>query len=241
MYNFIFDIDDTVYDQIIPFKKAFDRNFAQYAALSLDDLYRHNRHFSDEVFEQTVRGEMTLEDMHAYRITEAFRVMGIEISREEALRFQRDYAAAQGELEPTPDMREALDYCRDRGLKCGVITNGPAEHQRKKVKQLGIYDWIKRENVVVSGELEFMKPDVRIFRHVERLLGIKPENTYYIGDSYANDIVGAKGAGWKAIWIDRRGTRVPEGGMQPDITLRGKDSVAAAIRGICEMETESVT
>lgn len=234
MYNFVFDIDDTVYDQIIPFKKAFDRNFARYAGLSLDDLYRHNRHFSDEVFEQTVRGEMTLEDMHAYRITEAFRVMGIGISREEALRFQQDYAAAQGELEPTPDMREALDYCRDQGLTFGVITNGPAEHQRKKVKQLGIYDWIKHENVVVSGELAFMKPDVRIFRHVEQLLGIEPEKTYYIGDSYANDIVGAHGAGWKSIWINRRGAQIPEGGVQPDLTLGGDDSITAVIRELCE-------
>ncbi len=234
MYNFIFDIDDTIYDQIIPFKKAFDRNFERYAELSLDDLYRHNRHFSDEVFEQTVRGEMSLEDMHAYRITEAFRVMGVEISREEALRFQQDYASAQGELEPAPDMREALDYCRDHGLTFGVITNGPAEHQRKKVRQLGIYDWIKYEDVVVSGELAFMKPDVRIFRHTEQLLGIEPENTYYIGDSYANDIVGAKGAGWKAIWIDRRGMRIPEDGVKPDITLRGQDSIAETIRKICE-------
>ncbi|GGO04853.1 HAD family hydrolase [Saccharibacillus kuerlensis] len=234
MYSFIFDIDDTVYDQIIPFKKAFDRSFARYAELSLDDLYRYNRHFSDEVFEQTVRGEMTLEDMHAYRITEAFRVMKVNISREEALQFQQDYAAAQGELELTPDMRKALDYCLAKGLKFGVITNGPAEHQRKKVQQLGIYDWLKHDEVFVSGELDFMKPDQRIFRHVEERLGLDPEKTYYIGDSYANDIVGAKGAGWKAIWIDRRGTQIPEGGVQPDITLTGNDSIVETIRRICE-------
>ncbi|WP_172253176.1 HAD family hydrolase [Saccharibacillus deserti] len=237
MSHFIFDIDDTIYDQIIPFKKAFDRNFARYAHLSLDDLYRYNRHFSDEVFEQTVRGEMTLEDMHAYRITEAFRVLEIRISREEALRFQQDYAAAQGELEPTPDMREALDYCLAKGLKFGVITNGPAEHQRKKVKQLGIYDWLKPQEVFVSGELGFMKPDPRIFRHVEEKLGLDRRRTYYIGDSYANDIVGAKGAGWQAIWIDRRGHTLPEDGAQPDITLGAHDSVAETIRWICEGES----
>ena len=234
MYNFVFDIDDTVYDQMIPFQKAFEKNFSQYSQLSLSELYRHNRYYSDEVFDLTVKGEMSIEKMHIYRISEAFRVMGIGISDAEALQFQQDYVAAQQELEPTPDMREALNYCRDHGLKFGVITNGPAQHQRKKVKQLGIYDWLDYDQVVVSGELEFMKPDVRIFRHTEKLLGIQAENTYYIGDSYANDIVGAKGAGWHTIWINRREGHIPADGVQPDLILNNDDSIATVIRKLCE-------
>lgn len=236
MYSFIFDIDDTVYDQIVPFRCAFERNFARYAdQVSLPDLYRHNRRFSDEIFERQQRGEISLEDMHVYRITEAFRVLGIEIPREEAEAFQRDYAAAQHEIVLTEDMREALDYCRDHGLTIGVITNGAGEHQRGKVERLGIYAWVPREAVFVSGEVGFAKPDVRIFRRAEDTLGLDPAKTYYIGDSYANDIVGAAAAGWKSIWIDRRGTRIPEGGVQPDLRLGEHDSIAAAIRRLCEL------
>ncbi|OWA35541.1 hydrolase [Saccharibacillus sp. O16] len=234
MYNFIFDIDDTVYDQIVPFRQAFERNFARYTHLPLDELYRQNRRFSDAIFEQQQRGEISLEDMHVYRITEAFRVMGIEIPREEALAFQRDYAAAQHEIVLTPDMQEALDYCRVRGLKIGVITNGAGDHQRGKVERLGIYDWMPREAVFVSGEVGFAKPDVRIFRRAEEMLGLDPAHTYYVGDSYANDIVGAAAAGWKSIWIHRRGAQIPEGGVQPDLTLGEGDSIAAAIRELCE-------
>lgn len=234
MYSFIFDIDDTVYDQMLPFRQAFERNFAEHGDLPLHDLYRHNRKFSDEVFELTVRGEMTLEDMQVYRITEAMKTMGIGITRAEALGFQDGYAAAQQELRLTSDIREALDYCRDLGLKIGVITNGPGEHQRGKVERLGVYAWVKPEHVFISGELGCMKPDRRIFRHAEETLGLEREWTYYVGDSYANDIVGAKGAGWKSIWIDRRGQRIPEGGAQPDVRIAEGDSIAATIRGICE-------
>ena len=36
---------------------------------------------------------------------------------------------------------------------------------------------------------------------VENEMGHDPEDSYYIGDSYRNDVVGAKMAGWNAIWV----------------------------------------
>ena len=35
-------------------------------------------------------------------------------------------------------------------------------------------------------------------------MGLSKKETYCIGDSYENDVDGAKNAGWKAIWFNHR-------------------------------------
>ncbi len=42
-----------------------------------------------------------------------------------------------------------------------------------------------------------------------------------MGDSYENDIEGAKGAGWNAIWYNHRNHR-PTGSAEPDYMVRSE-------------------
>ena len=37
----------------------------------------------------------------------------------------------------------------------GIITNGPTEHQLKKVKKLGLYDYVDPKRVIVSQATGF--------------------------------------------------------------------------------------
>ena len=60
--------------------------------------------------------------------------------------------------------------------------------------------------------------DVKIFRMAEEKWGMKPENTYMIGDSLENDITGARNAGWKTIWMNYHRYALPEGVEKPDYT-----------------------
>ena len=50
------------------------------------------------------------------------------------------------------------------------------------------------------------KPDKGIFEIVERQLGVGPEACVLVGDHPVNDVAGARGAGWRSVWIDRDGT-----------------------------------
>lgn len=116
MYSFLFDIDDTVYDQLSPFREAFAKQFARFAHIPLEELYRHSRKFSDEVFEQTERGEMSREEMHIYRITAAFKMFDIEISASAARQFQLDYEAQQQRICLLPEIADVLHYCKSQGF-----------------------------------------------------------------------------------------------------------------------------
>jgi putative hydrolase of the HAD superfamily len=46
------------------------------------------------------------------------------------------------------------------------------------------------------------------------MTGTAPENSLYVGDTWANDVVGALAAGWKVCWYNPRG-RQPGGDHTP--------------------------
>lgn len=233
MYSFLFDIDDTVYDQFSPFREAFAKQFARFAHIPLEALYRHSRKFSDEVFEQTERGEMSREEMHIYRITAAFKMFDIEISASAARQFQLDYEAQQQRICLLPEIVDVLNYCKSQGFILGIITNGPKEHQLAKIAQLRLSRWISPQHVLISGALGIAKPDKRIFVHAQERIGLDPDKTYYVGDSYENDIIGAKQAGWGAIWVNRRKRAPVATDIYPDFIVDEQRSIQEVIRTIC--------
>ena len=54
------------------------------------------------------------------------------------------------------------------------------------------------EGVLVSGEIGLIKPDPRIFRHLERTCGLAPERSVFIDDSLRN-VEAARGLGYHAL------------------------------------------
>ncbi|MCA0970439.1 HAD family hydrolase [Halobacillus litoralis] len=232
MTHIILDVDDTLYNQLTPFEKAY-RELFNHLDVPVDQLFVKSRYYSEEVFDLVSNGEMDKHEMHIYRISKAFAYFDIEILREEAERFQALYAQNQKEIELDPEMVELLNEAESHGLKIGVITNGPGEHQANKVEQLQIKNWVDENHIFISGKLGIAKPSTEIFRIVEREMGIAPENAYYIGDSYGHDIVGAKKAGWNAVWINRRKHEIPsDAEHRPDYIIDGEESPVSVLRRI---------
>ncbi len=60
------------------------------------------------------------------------------------------------------------------------------------------------EKVFISAEVGCEKPDPRIFRLVERELGVKPGQVVHVGDSEFHDIAGARAAGWASFLLADR-------------------------------------
>lgn len=219
MINLIFDVDDTLYNQLTPFYIAYDKVFSSIKNISVKDLYISSRKHSDEVFHLTESGKMSIEEMHVYRIIKAFEELGSSITEKDAQNFQDEYIYQQSQITLIPEMEQALNFAEERNINIGIITNGPSSHQRMKLKQLNIEKWIDEKNIFISSEVGFSKPDVNIFRLAEKFMSLDRENTYYIGDSYKNDVVGAKKAGWKSIWINHRKHRVEELVYKPDFII----------------------
>jgi len=232
MQAIFFDVDDTLYDQLRPFARAFEKNF-NFKDISLEILYNASRKLSDEVFQLVENGDMDIQDMHVYRIKQALAHFGKKISYKEAAMFQKDYEFFQKDIVLLPDIIDVLNFCFQNKITMGIITNGPLDHQKRKIKQLGIESWIPSKNIIISSEVGLAKPDVRVFRLAETKVQTDNGNLFYVGDSFQNDIIGAKKAGWKAIWCNRRCHRKNYHTIEPDYVISGKDKLLKIIQKLC--------
>lgn len=201
MIGLVFDVDDTLYEQIVPFENAYKSLFDM--DINMEQFYLLSRHYSDVKFEASRNGEMTMDEYHIYRIQEAARDLGVFLTDEQALNMQKEYKKNQQKLQMSNITISILELAKESDVKLGIITNGPREHQWSKVKVLGVERWIDKENIIVSGDYSINKPDIRIFEIMQEKLKLPNHSLYYIGDSLENDIVGATNAGWKVIWINR--------------------------------------
>jgi putative hydrolase of the HAD superfamily len=81
-----------------------------------------------------------------------------------------------------------------------------------EMAMLGLTQFFKFS--ILSSRFGFKKPDVRLFDIAMKKLMIKPEESVYIGDNPAKDLIGAKKAGMKFILF--RSEYKPNNDFQPD-------------------------
>ena len=76
------------------------------------------------------------------------------------------------------------------------------------------------EEILISVEVGWRKPNRRIFERAFNLLDIKPQEAICVGDNPQTDIVGSKSVGMDVIWINRNKNRenlpVAQGIPKPD-------------------------
>ncbi|CYU13178.1 HAD family hydrolase [Streptococcus suis] len=229
MKALIFDVDDTLYDQIQPFERALERHI-EVAREQIELLYLSFRRYADEVFEATAIGKMSLKDSHIYRMKHALEDFGYQVSDATALAIQIDYDYFQGQIELSPVFPEIFSWCQAQGIAMGIITNGPYRHQLRKIRTMGLVNWFELEHVLISGQVGITKPNPAIFQLMEERLGMSGEDICYLGDSFENDVVGAKAANWKAIWFNHRKRVEPIAPYQADKVVTDWDELVEVIQ-----------
>jgi putative hydrolase of the HAD superfamily len=70
----------------------------------------------------------------------------------------------------------------------------------KAIRRVGLGEYFKA--VFTAREIGHKKPEVGFFRQIERVLGGTTQQMVMVGDQYAVDVLGAKTAGWKAVWYN---------------------------------------
>ena len=226
-----FDVDDTLYDQRETFCTAFRETIGRgkdFSASLLDQVYLRSMYYNEKRFDEIQKGTLNSNRIIEYRILHACEDYDIPVSPDQAVGFRKHYIEAQGELRLTPVMEELLDLLRGK-MGVGIITNGRYEHQLRKIQALGLTRWVGERNILISGGFGKAKPDPDIFMEAQNRTGADVADMIYVGDSYERDVVGAKKAGWTAIWMNRRGHTLPEGGLIPDDVVHTEKELADLI------------
>ena len=86
-------------------------------------------------------------------------------------------------------------------FRIGILTDLYLEIQLKKLKKLGILDFV--DAVVTSEEVEREKPSKHMFLDISYKLGVMPYQCIYFGDT-RNDILGASFVGMRTVAVGRR-------------------------------------
>lgn len=83
--------------------------------------------------------------------------------------------------------------------------------------------------VVVSGAVNKRKPSPEIFEKALKKLGVSAENSVFVGDTVDADVMGAKAAGMKSIFIERRLQKEAEQAC-PSQTIKNLSQLSDAIK-----------
>jgi putative hydrolase of the HAD superfamily len=111
-----------------------------------------------------------------------------------------DLFAGEGVWDLYEEVTGVLELLRSSGLRLGVLSNFD-ERLEVILEDLGVRGFF--DTVVFSSGTGTRKPDPAIFRLAAEGLGLEPEEIIHVGDSYAEDYLGAIQAGMKAVLLDR--------------------------------------
>jgi putative hydrolase of the HAD superfamily len=98
------------------------------------------------------------------------------------------------------DALPVLDELRRHGLKIGLISNG-----QRDLDEFVEHHTLDVDAVVGSKAHGRVKPHASIFVAALEALAVRPDETAMVGDSYEDDIEGARALGIRAILLDRDG------------------------------------
>jgi len=218
----LFDLDDTLHDDSLAYRRAAERAAADGAresgadvrALFLAYVARAER-FWHELTARTL--ETKLVAMREAMWTGALADCGVddaELGARLAFAYNRYRADV---LELWPGVLDMLAHLRAAGLKIGIVTNGFSETHREKIALLGLEHAV--DGTFIADEIGRVQPDPEFFFHAARELGVAPADCAVVGDRYDRDITGAHAAGMFAIWLDVRAEGAPAGKRPPDATV----------------------
>jgi 2-haloacid dehalogenase len=144
---------------------------------------------------------------------------GIEYTSEEV----RYLVGEIEKLKPFPEVPAALARLQTK-YKLVVLSNGDPD-MLETAKQ---YHKIPFDRVISVAEANSFKPHVATYRKAAEIVNLRPEQILFVAN-HAFDCIGAKSAGMRTAFIDRRSRPFGDTPHQPDILVPTMKDLAEAI------------
>jgi putative hydrolase of the HAD superfamily len=185
----LFDLDDTLVDRAAGLRKYAEHLHADFCAMlhSCDVLDLHN-------------DLIAADDFGSMRQAEALATSHLWRTAPEADVLYEHWGAHFGSMATLfPGCLQLLIDLRRTSVRLGLITNGESAMQRSKISAIEVAPLM--EVIVISSEVGFRKPDLRIFALALEHLGCAPPDAWFVGDHPDQDIRGAAAAGLRSFWV----------------------------------------
>ncbi|GCE23725.1 HAD family hydrolase [Dictyobacter kobayashii] len=196
----LFDLDDTLHHRSKAFygwAREFAQRYhdpAQKAELEgmvdyLVEIDNHGYTPRDEYFTRVQRNYPQVSGSHEQLIAE----------------YQRDVI---GHIVLEDEILYLLQKLQAQQIPFGIVTNGEAQQQKRKIQTLGIDAFT--DCIFVSKEFGAQKPDPSIFLAAAQCLQKPTSEILFVGDNPEFDIWGAHQVGMKTVWIHHAPRQWPE-------------------------------
>lgn len=183
----VFDLDDTLYDEITYVKSGF---------MAVANVYMpQNPHamFATmvQILERDGRGKVFDNALKHFGFTSKKDV-------QKALGIYRNHIP---KICLNEDAREILSHYKNTPLY--IVTDGNKLVQERKVKALGLEKFVKKAFITHRYGTIHAKPSPYCFEKIALLEGVKNEEIVYIADNVNKDFIGIKKLGFQSVRISQ--------------------------------------
>jgi putative hydrolase of the HAD superfamily len=177
---FVFDLDDTLYNEIDYLKSA-------YRFISEVVVGENNESLYQEMLKIYFSGRNTFEF-----ILNKYPEKNITLKK--LLYLYRNH---RPDILLREGVSEMLKEMKNRNAITGIITDGRSITQRNKIKALGLENVI--DTLIISEEFGCEKPSPALFESL--MINPSCSQYYYFGDNLNKDFISPKKLGWFCIGI----------------------------------------
>lgn len=205
-YKFIyFDLDDTLLDHKSAEQSALrdvHKHFTLFDEVSVRDLVDTYYGINKKQWDLYSNGKVSRDELQRNRFEQTLQQLALNGDRYEEVGthymqcYQNHWKWING--------AEEIYLQIAKKYPVGILTNGFAETQRKKVLKFDFHKSAKQ--IVISEEIDALKPDPKVFRHATELADVAADDILYIGDSFSSDIQGGSRFGWNTAWYTQNGS-----------------------------------
>jgi putative hydrolase of the HAD superfamily len=208
-----FDLDDTLWP-CFPTIHAAEREVHAWLAQTapvlvehydIDSLREHRMQVARANPE--IAHDLTEIRLRAYRELAERHGLPSDLARQANRIFRR----ARNRVRPYEEVIDALRALRRRYVLVAV-SNGNA--QIDKTPLAGCF-----EHAFMAEEVGAAKPDPALFRAASQATGIPLSEAAHVGDDPERDVLAARRAGLRSIWVDREGRTWPPELAPPDLRV----------------------
>lgn len=200
--NILLDLDGTILDFHKGEANALRKTLIKYLNYEATDLdVSYFRKINEELFLNFSEGKMKRIDFQNRRFELMFKYLNKEGDFINANLYYIDKLQYEANL--YDDSIDALNYLF-KNHKIFIASNGQAFVQYGRIKEANIEKFITK--IYISENLGFNKPNVNFYNEIFKDLNDYNLNNYImIGDRLDSDILGAKNANIKSIYLNRKG------------------------------------
>lgn len=180
-----FDLDGTLLTYTTPFSELFGQVLPTDATDEMAETYS----------EQVLTSISQVEDnpyQRAFRAVSDQYDLDLDTERLAAAYVEREATATR-----LPRAVRQLVASIAARHQVGILTNGDGRMQRRKIAEHRLGEFV--DTVIVSNEIGVRKPNQAIFDEAKERL---PADVFvYIGDTFEEDIVPARNAGFRTVYV----------------------------------------